>query len=121
MAYSTLILGDLKNEVTPMYRDRDVKWSQKGVKVLGIQITHDQSDLINSNFNPVIDKMENIIKIWLMRDFKTLYGKATIVKTFIQSQLVYQLSVLPSPSKTFFKKVETIIFKYLYGIRNQTK
>ena len=43
-----------------------------------------------------------------------MYGKKTVIKTFLQSQLVYSFSVLPSPTQTFFKKVEKLIFKYLW-------
>ncbi len=107
-------IGSIKNEEEVLYTDENIKWSHNGVKVLGINISHNHNELMSTNYNPILNKMENIVKIWSMRDL-TLYGKATVVKTFIQSQLVYQLSVLPSPSKLFHKKVEKLIFKYLWN------
>ncbi len=57
---------------------------------------------------PLIIKIENIIKIWSMRDL-TIYGKTSVTKAHLQSQLVYQMSVLPSPPKVFFDKVDVNI------------
>ncbi len=49
-----------------------------------------------------------------MRDL-TLFGKVTIIKAFLQSQLVYQLSVLPSPDKKIFQQIEKTFFKFLWS------
>ena len=45
----------------------------------------------------------------------TLYGKVSVIKAHLQSQMVYQLSVLPTPNKAFFKKVEKTLFQYLWS------
>jgi hypothetical protein len=49
-----------------------------------------------------------------------LYGKVTILKSFALSQLTYVATVVPSPihqrvQEDFFKKVETILYNFLWG------
>ncbi len=49
-----------------------------------------------------------------MRDL-TAFGKISIIKAHLQSQLVYQLSVLPTPPKALFGKIEKLLFKYMWS------
>ncbi len=53
--------------------------------------------------------MQGIVRLWMQ------YGKATIVKRFITSQLVYPLSVLPSPSPATYKEIEIFIFRFVWN------
>ena len=57
--------------------------------------------------------MEDILKIWGRR-YLTLYGKVTVLNTFVISQLVYLLSVLPSPTKAMFVQIQKLIFGFLW-------
>ncbi len=61
-------LGPLKETNISLYNRGKVKWSQDGVKALGIHITHDSKTLIAKNFNPLIAKIEHLVKIWSMRN-----------------------------------------------------
>ena len=107
-------IGSIKNSIVPMYVHKNIKWSQAGVTALGIFITHDTDTLIKQNFEPILTKIQNIIHIWKMRDL-TLFGKVTVIKAFLQSQLVYQLSVLPSPDNKFMKRIEKLLFNFLWS------
>ncbi len=40
-------------------------------------------------------------------------GREAVIKAHLQSQLVYQLSVLQSPPKCFHQTVKILLFKYL--------
>ncbi len=70
----------------------------------GINVSHDTVAMVNQNYMPLIIKLENVIKIWFTRDL-TIYGKTSVIKAHLQSQLVYQMSVLPSPPKVIVEKV----------------
>ncbi len=107
-------IGSLKNTDANLYNKHDVKWSPNCVKALGIHITHDRQALIHLNYDPLKIKVENIIKIWSQRNL-TIYGKVAIIKAFLQSQLVYQLTVLPAPPKDFFQVLEKLLFKFLWS------
>jgi hypothetical protein len=104
----------IKNTNLPLYTNRNITWSPKEVKILGIHITHKKQDLIERNFNPAVAKLDNIIRIWRRRDL-TLYGKIAIIKAHLQSQLVYQLSVVSSPPTPFLKRIQKLLFKYLWN------
>ncbi len=45
----------------------------------------------------------------------SVFGRVAVIKAHLQLQLVYQLSVLPSPPKRFHQTVETLLFKYLWN------
>ena len=57
--------------------------------------------------------MCNIIKIWGQRKL-TLFGKITIIKSLLQSQLIYRLSVLPTPKMETMRNIDKILFDYLW-------
>ena len=107
-------IGTIRESKLPLYNNRNIKWSPTGVRILGIHITHNKTELLNKNYKPILTKIENIIKIWKQRDL-TLYGKVAIIKAHLQSQLIYQLSVLPSPHTGIIQKIQRIIFKYLWN------
>ncbi len=65
------------------------------------------------NYTKSLRKMEDILKIWGRR-YLTLYGKVTVLNTFVISQLVYLLSVLPSPSKAMLTQIEKMIFDFVW-------
>jgi hypothetical protein len=107
-------VGTIKESNLPLYSYRNIAWSPDGVKILGIHISHNKKRMMDQNYNPILTKMENIINIWKRRNL-TLYGKVAIIKAHLQSQLVYQLSVLPSPLSSFMKRIQKILFKYLWN------
>ncbi len=84
-----------------------------GIQALGINVSHETIALIIQNYMSLIIKLENIIKIWYTRD-RTIYGKTSVTKAHLQSQLIYQMSVLASTPKVFVDKVENLLFKYLW-------
>ncbi len=91
-----------------------MKWSQDGIRALGIHITHDSKTLIAKNFNPLIAKIENLVKICSIRNLSE-FGWVVVIKAHLQLQLVYQLSVIPSPPERFHQTVEKLLFKYLWN------
>jgi hypothetical protein len=107
-------IGRIRGNILPLYTNHNIKWSPTGVKVLGIYITHIKKDLVSKNYNPAIAKIENIIKIWKQRNL-TLFGKVAIIKAQLQSQLIYQLTVLPSPPHEVLNKIQRLLFRYLWN------
>ena len=107
-------VGAIRESEVPLYSKRNIKWSPKSVKVLGIHITYNKKDLLKKNYKQIVTKLENIIHIWKRRNL-TLYGKVQIIKAHLQSQLIYQLSVLPSPPRSFLDKIQKILYQYLWN------
>ena len=46
---------------------------------------------------------------------ETIYCKVQLMKTYLISQIVYLLSILPAPSLEFIKQVEQTLFKFLWN------
>ena len=106
-------LGSSKNEE---YRlQRDVKFTENSLKILGVQmpINGSLNTIISLNYNPLVTKIKLKLKQWSKRSL-TLYGKATIIKTLILPQLIYQLSNLPSPPPKFLKEIDNRIFDFIW-------
>ena len=93
--------------------------------MLGIKIVHNRKLLIRLNYYPLIQKVKTQLNIWSQRNI-SLYGKITVIKTFALSQLVYILSVLPSPDSIsskksdpnecdFFNVIERILYEFIWG------
>ena len=104
-----LRIGSLRQSKAKLFTAREMCWTNDPVVVLGVRISTDLKELVQINFEALIPKIENQIKMWNMREL-SLYGKVLIIKTFLMSQLVYRLSVLPSPKEEFLDKVQKLFF-----------
>jgi len=47
----------------------------------------------------------------------TLFGKVTIIHTFVISQLVYLLSVFPSPSEEMLMRINKLLFEFVWNAK----
>ncbi len=56
-------LGTIKYTAIPLYTKTKIKWSYKSINALGIHIIHDKNVLMSNNYNPIINKIENTIRI----------------------------------------------------------
>ena len=90
-----------------------LKLTKEPLKILGISITPNLAEVADKNINPVIKKMCNIIKIWGQRKL-TLFGKIMIIKSLLESQLIYRLSVLPIPKRETMRNIDKILFDCLW-------
>ena len=66
------------------------------------------------NYNEGIWKLETVVNDWRHR-YLTIFGKITVVKTFMLSVLSHVATVLPTPSKKYCKKIKTIIVNFIKG------
>ena len=108
-----LRIGVIRNSNLVIETDLALKWTKEPLKILGISITPNLTEVVDKNINPVIEKMCNIIKIWGQRKL-TLFGKITIIKSLLESQLIYRLSVLPTPKMETMRNIDKILFDYLW-------
>ena len=108
-----LRIDDIRNSNLVIETDLALKWTKEPLKILGISITPNLTEVVDKNINPVIEKMCNIIKIWGQRKL-TLLGKITIIKSLLESQLIYRLSVLPTPKMKTMRNIDKILFDYLW-------
>ena len=108
-----LRLGALKGSDIKIAPDINVKWTNEPIKMLGVNISANRNEIANLNFPDKVSKIETILNIWRERNF-TIFGKVTIIKSLAFSQLVYLLSVLPSPQQGTLKYLESVLFQYIW-------
>ena len=92
-------LGSIKHEYDILVLESGFEWCEGPIKCLGVDICHRTEDLLKLNYARALEKIKAIIQIWDKR-YLTLFGKVMIMNSFIISQLIYLLSVLPAPPKT---------------------
>ena len=67
------------------------------------------------NFTPKLTNIEQILACWRSRNL-SLIGKITVIKTLLLPQLLYLFSVLCIPiPKAFFRKLSTVLFKFIWN------
>ena len=106
-------IGSIKNSSCIIESQPMLKWTKDQVKILGINLTTELPEVVQANIYPALEKIQNIIKIWSMRKL-TLFGKITVIKSLLESQLVYKLSVLPNPSHQLLKEIDQTLFHFLW-------
>ena len=107
-------IGTLRESNLVLLPEYNVEWTSDSLNMLGVVIANDRSKLSELNYEPKLKKIENTIAVWRQRNL-TIYGKTIIIKTFLISQIVYLMSVLPSPSRDFITRLERILFQFLWN------
>ena len=108
-----LRIGSIRNSSTKIKTNQPFTWTNDPLEILGITITVNLEELASMNFTPVINKINNIIRMWSKRKF-TLFGKIIVINALLASQLVYKMSVLPSPGEKEIKEIDKILYNYLW-------
>ena len=82
------------------------------VKILGINIHQNPETTNHLNYEPVKAKMKSLLDIWSKRKL-SLAGKICVLKTLILSQIIYCLTVLPTPSEEYLSEINTMMFRFI--------
>ena len=124
-AISGLNVNYSKSELAPLRKFRmeiythnfspGMKMTLDKIKVLGVTLPTNLKieDLIKLNFEEKKQKIKDIVHSWSTRSL-TLFGKVTIIKSLIIPQITYLLSILPNPEISYFKKIDKVIFSFLW-------
>ena len=70
--------------------------------------------IFNINYEPKIREMDLKFKRWKMHNL-SLKGKATIIKTFGISKLLYLASVLPLPPEYIISRINQLIYAFIWN------
>jgi exonuclease III len=112
---TTLVNMNIDEEIPihPLLQALGLKWCNEAFRYLGIWFHRDINIMEFKNFRHRLEKMNNILKIWLRRDL-SLKGKVTILKSLALSQLIYPTSMLILP-QWVIKEANTIFYKFLWN------
>ena len=82
-------------------------------KVLGIEYDLEKENIIESNYEIKLESIRKLLSTWGWR-FLTIFGKLIIIKNLAIPLLVHLFRALPNPSDTFFKKLNTICYDFIW-------
>jgi hypothetical protein len=98
---------------------KGLKLASPGIKILGIYFSYDKHLKYENNFGIVLNRMQNIIRMFKMRDL-SISGKIQVIKSNIMSQLLYVSNAIYVPEEVI-KKVNEIIYKFLWNGPDKVK
>ena len=84
------------------------------LRILGIVFNKSNRNLTSSNVAAIIPNIVKVVAQWRRRNL-TLAGKVTIVKSLLISKLVHILTALPNPCKEIIKKLNNILFRFVWN------
>jgi len=106
-----LCLGKFNTHICPELK---INWVEDSTRVLGIQIANEKSILLANNFKDILSKIEARLNGWKRRKLSIL-GKINIIKSLGVSQIIFLLTMLPSPDVKILKDLERILFEFIWS------
>ena len=92
---------------------KQYEWNPESFNILGITFTTSLNQITDINLDKKYLKLQEDIQRW--KTYKlTPYGKITVLRTLIISQIVHILMALPSPSEPTIKRIENLMFNFLW-------
>ena len=106
-------IGSLKDSNATLYTKKPLAWTNEGVNVLGIFVTH-KHDIVAKNFEPVLQKVKSVFNSWKERSL-TLCGKITVINTLISSLFVHKMTALPDLSTFQIQQLESDFARFIWN------
>ena len=99
-------IGVKKGVNTALCNVENVNLATDSVRILGVHYSYNNDIFQDKNFLTIINKIENVLKLWKMRSL-TIGGKITIFKTLAISKIVYiaHMSAVPECVITHLEKI----------------
>lgn len=99
----------------PICPNLQIHWQESTLEILGVRISNDPDvNITEINYERKYISMKNSLTSWNGRGL-TPFGRIHLVKSEMLSQLVYLMTVLPAPNRDFAKRVESEIFRFVWG------
>ena len=100
---------------------KDFNWSDVRFTSLGINLSAETDEIPYLNYPERIQKITTYSNIWNLKGLSSL-GKVLMVKSMALLRLIYQLSMLPTPSSSCMDKIKDLLDKFiLNNIRDKIK
>lgn len=107
-------MGSIRNSNAKFYSQLPLIWSDGPIKILGILIHNDMQEMIKINYHNMLDKVQNICKMWAGRTL-TPVGKIQIINTLVNPIFSYKMRVLQPPSEKFMIQYKRIVTKFIWN------
>ena len=106
-------IGKKKHSKDKLCSELDLVWGNTEFDLLGIRFHVDLEKMIELNYENYLIKSRKLVSAWNKR-YLTPLGKITVIKCFLLGNFTHLFSALPSPNKIFLKKLEQMLFKFLW-------
>jgi len=108
-------VGTLRGSDFRPFQDDGLVWKENSFKYLGVQFSLNVKSLFELNFVPKLNQIQQILNCWRSRNLSVI-GKVTVIKSLLLPQLLYLFSVLCIHiPKSFFKKINSLFFKFIWN------
>ena len=107
-------IGDKKHSAEKLPVLHKLEWGTDKFNLLGVHFSVDMHEITDLNYSAILEQTKKIIQSWKRRSL-TPVGKITVIKTFILSKFNYLFSSIPSPNDEFLKKLNQLLFNYLWS------
>ena len=107
-------IGSLVNSNAAFYTTKKLQWTNEPIKILGVTITANKNDIFKLNIDPIITKMQQILKLWCNRGL-SLFGKINVINTLTASLFVHKLAVLPSLPENYINKIHKVWSEFIWN------
>ena len=99
--------------VTKYLPELNFEWNPETFRIPGIDFTTDLKDITDINLRKKLPEIKKQIDQWSKRQL-TPFGKITIIKSLLLSQIVHILTSLPNPSENTLKHVQNMFYNFLW-------
>ena len=107
-------IGSIRNSNAQLYTQKPLAWTNIGLNVLGIFVTHDDHSLHKENYEPMLQKIKNRLVHWSKRRL-TVMGKVTVINTLIASLFVHKMMVLPTIKDELIQQIEAEFARFIWN------
>ena len=106
-------IGAMRKSMARLYSATSLSWANK-INVLGVDIHHDEDELLNINYTKIVEKSREVLSRWCHRNL-SLFGKVNVINTLISSLFVYKMMVLPAIPDRVVKTMDEIFNNFLWN------
>ena len=107
-----LWIGSFTNRTDKINIKRNIKWTFRRVKALGVWFSTCSEEASTLNHQKKTGKVSKIISCWQLRRL-TVLGKINAIESLAASHLVYIMSPLLS-SKSYLKDINQLLYNFLW-------
>ena len=108
-----LWIGSMVGKKEKLIPEKNFKWPENRVKVLGVWISTDPIVTLKLNYTEKLEKIRNLLSCWEYRRL-TFLGKIQVIKSLALSQLTYILTPLVT-NQNFISEINNIFYGFLWN------
>jgi hypothetical protein len=107
-------LGSKMNSQEILCAEKNLSWTNEPFVLLGIKFSTNIEDIPMINYDSKLGELTKLISTWSKRQLSPL-GKIVVIKSVILPKLTHLFISLPKPSPAWLKKLEQMLFHFIWN------